>query len=126
MTVRKPEVTPANPADLAAPRLSVRSEGGRGFLFVNNHVRQYPMPEFRGVRFSVKLPGQDGLEVCRRLRAAEDLPILLLTARDATAERVLGLDTCADDYLVKTFAYDELLARERAMLSRSAPAASDE
>jgi len=66
----------------------------------------------------VMLPGVDGLEVCRRLRQADDVPILLLTARDATADRVRGLDTGADDYLVKPFAYEELLARVRALLRR--------
>lgn len=69
----------------------------------------------------VLLPRIDGLEVCRRLRAGSDLPILMLTARDATADRVLGLDSGADDYLVKPFAYEELLARVRALLRRSGP-----
>src|SRR5437660_5470791 len=71
----------------------------------------------------VMLPGIDGLEVCRRLRAEGDLPILMLTARDATADRVRGLDSGADDYLVKPFAYEELLARVRALLRRQAPKA---
>jgi two-component system, OmpR family, response regulator MprA len=66
----------------------------------------------------VMLPGLDGLEVCRRLRAADDVPILMLTARDATVDRVRGLDSGADDYLVKPFAYEELLARVRALLRR--------
>ncbi len=66
------------------------------------------------------LPGIDGLEVCRRLRAAEPrLPILLLTARDRVPDRVAGLDAGADDYLVKPFAFDELLARIRALLRRA-------
>ena len=66
------------------------------------------------------LPGVDGLEVCRRLRsdASVDIPVLMLTARDGTADRVRGLDTGADDYLVKPFAYEELLARVRALLRR--------
>jgi len=63
----------------------------------------------------------DGLEVCRRLRAAGDrTPVLMLTARDAIADRVEGLDAGADDYLVKPFALEELLARLRALLRRSA------
>ena len=74
------------------------------------------------VLLDVMLPGIDGLEVCRRLRAAGDMPILMLTARDATADRVLGLDSGADDYLPKPFAYEELLARVRALLRRRAPA----
>jgi two-component system response regulator MprA len=69
----------------------------------------------------VMLPGIDGIEVCRRLRAEGDLPILMLTARDGTADRVRGLDSGADDYLVKPFAYEELLARVRALLRRRAP-----
>jgi two-component system response regulator MprA len=73
------------------------------------------------VVLDVMLPGMDGLEVCRRLRAAEPrLPILLLTARDRVPDRVAGLDAGADDYLVKPFAFDELLARIRALLRRTA------
>ena len=64
------------------------------------------------------LPGLDGLEVCRRLRAASDVPILLLTARGGVPDRVTGLDSGADDYLVKPFNFDELLARVRALLRR--------
>src|SRR5262249_52488858 len=67
----------------------------------------------------VKLPGLDGPPVCRRLRRAGlALPILLLTARDAVHDRVEGLDAGADDYLVKPFAPEELLARVRALLRR--------
>ena len=66
----------------------------------------------------IMLPGLDGLAVCRQLRANSDTPILMLTARDDTADRVLGLDTGADDYLVKPFALEELLARIRALLRR--------
>lgn len=69
----------------------------------------------------VMLPGLDGIEVCHRLRAEGDLPILMLTARDGTADRVRGLDSGADDYLVKPFAYEELLARVRALLRRRTP-----
>lgn len=68
----------------------------------------------------IMLPGIDGLEVVRRLRAAGDnVPILLLTARDAVADRVRGLEVGADDYLVKPFAPEELLARLKALLRRS-------
>ena len=70
----------------------------------------------------VGLPGLDGLTVCRRLRdKGLALPILVLTARDAVADRVAGLDAGADDYLVKPFAAEELLARVRALLRRGAP-----
>ncbi|HYU76129.1 MAG TPA: response regulator transcription factor [Ktedonobacteraceae bacterium] len=68
----------------------------------------------------IMLPGIDGLEVARRLRAAGDnVPILMLTARDAVSDRVKGLETGADDYLVKPFAHEELLARVKAMLRRN-------
>jgi two-component system response regulator MprA len=67
----------------------------------------------------VLMPHVDGLEVCRRLRAAGDrTPVLVLTARDAVPDRVRGLDAGADDYLVKPFALEELLARLRALLRR--------
>jgi two-component system response regulator MprA len=74
------------------------------------------------VVLDVMLPGMDGVEVCRRLRDGSDLPILMLTARDAVSDRVAGLDAGADDYLVKPFVYDELLARVRALLRRREPA----
>jgi two-component system response regulator MprA len=67
------------------------------------------------------LPGIDGREVCRRLRAASDVPVLMLTAKEAIEDRVAGLDAGADDYLVKPFSFDELLARVRALLRRAQP-----
>ncbi|WP_330185656.1 response regulator transcription factor [Nocardia sp. NBC_01503] len=68
----------------------------------------------------VMMPRMDGLEVCRRLRSTgDDLPILVLTARDSVSERVAGLDAGADDYLPKPFALEELLARLRALLRRT-------
>ena len=70
------------------------------------------------------LPKLDGVEVCRRLRADGDVPILILTARDAIDARVVGLDSGADDYLVKPFERDELLARMRALLRRRPPRGS--
>ena len=71
------------------------------------------------VLLDVMLPGVDGLRICRRLRAAGvALPILMLTARDATVDKVAGLDSGADDYLVKPFAFAELLARIRTLLRR--------
>jgi two-component system, OmpR family, response regulator MprA len=70
----------------------------------------------------VMMPRLDGLEVCRRLRSSGDeLPILVLTARDAVSDRVAGLDAGADDYLPKPFALEELLARLRALLRRRTP-----
>jgi two-component system, OmpR family, response regulator MprA len=72
------------------------------------------------------LPGLDGLEVCKRLRAATNVPILMLTAKDEVQDRVTGLDAGADDYLVKPFSFDELIARIRALFRRSTPAARPE
>lgn len=80
--------------------------------------------QFDVVLLDVMLPKVDGLEVCRRMRrAGMKVPVLMLTARDAIDDRVQGLDTGADDYLVKPFAFDELVARIRA-LSRREPALS--
>jgi two-component system response regulator MprA len=71
----------------------------------------------------VMMPRVGGLEACRRLRAdGDDVPILVLTARDSVADRVAGLDAGADDYLVKPFDLEELLARLRALLRRAQPA----
>ncbi len=70
------------------------------------------------VILDIMMPGLDGWEVCRRLRMQCDVPILMLTARDEVADRVRGLDVGADDYLVKPFALEELLARVRALLRR--------
>jgi len=67
------------------------------------------------------LPKLDGVEVCRRLRAESDAPILILTARSDTGDRVEGLDSGADDYLVKPFERQELLARLRALMRRRPP-----
>jgi DNA-binding response OmpR family regulator len=67
----------------------------------------------------VMLPGKDGFAVCRELRASgSTVPVLMLTARDAVQDRVVGLDTGADDYLTKPFDFHELLARIRALLRR--------
>jgi two-component system response regulator MprA len=79
------------------------------------------------VVLDVMMPRLDGLEVCRRLRAAGDrTPVLVLTARDGVPDRVRGLDAGADDYLVKPFALEELLARLRALLRRSGGAGEHE
>ncbi len=67
------------------------------------------------------LPGMDGLEVCQRLRGGGNIPILMLTAKDTVQDRVQGLDAGADDYMVKPFQLDELLARVRALLRRTQP-----
>jgi two-component system, OmpR family, response regulator MprA len=75
---------------------------------------------FDAVVLDVMMPGRDGIEVCERLRAGGDeLPVLMLTARDAVRDRVVGLEAGADDYLVKPFANEELVARLRALLRRT-------
>jgi two-component system OmpR family response regulator len=80
------------------------------------HTRE---AEYDAIILDVMLPGADGLCVCRALRAGGDAaPVLLLTARDAVSDRIAGLDAGADDYLVKPFAFGELLARLRALLRR--------
>lgn len=74
------------------------------------------------ILLDVMLPGMDGLEVCERLRSVNDeVPVLMLTAKESIEDRVKGFDAGADDYLVKPFAFDELLARVRALLRRAQP-----
>ena len=83
-------------------------------------------PGFEAVILDVGLPGIDGFEVARRVRAAgSTVPILMLTARDSLTDRVDGLDAGADDYLVKPFAYEELVARLRAIFRRVAGTTTD-
>jgi two-component system response regulator MprA len=91
------------------------ADGGAALVAVDRAV-----PDL--VVLDVAMEGLDGLDVCRRLRAKGlSLPVLLLTARDGVPDRVAGLDAGADDYLVKPFATDELLARVRALLRRGKP-----
>lgn len=66
------------------------------------------------------LPGLDGLEICRRVRQAGDVPVIMLTAKDSEVDKVLGLELGADDYLTKPFSMRELIARARAVLRRTA------
>lgn len=73
------------------------------------------------VVLDLMMPGMDGLEVCRRLRSASQVPVLMLTARDAVSDRITGLQTGADDYLVKPFDFGELVARVKALLRRAHP-----
>ena len=83
-----------------------------------------PAADYSVLVLDVMLPGIDGFETCRRLRAdGVATPVLMLTARDAVADRVTGLDAGADDYLVKPFAFEELLARLRALVRRPRPPA---
>ena len=97
-------------------RVRVAADGSAGLAA----IRDEP-PDV--VVLDVMLPGVDGFEICRRVRAAgDDVAILMVTARDAVRDRVTGLDAGADDYLVKPFDHDELLARVRALLRRRTPA----
>lgn len=87
-------------------------DGDDGFYYAENGV--YDL-----IILDIMMPKTDGFEVCRRLRAKKiSTPILMLTAKDTVEDRVTGLDTGADDYLVKPFAFPELLARVRALLRR--------
>ncbi|HET8528007.1 MAG TPA: response regulator transcription factor [Gaiellaceae bacterium] len=93
-------------------RVETAADGGQALAAVERSV-----PDL--LVLDVAMPGVDGLAVCRRVRERGlALPILLLTARDSVRDRVAGLDAGADDYLVKPFAADELLARARALLRR--------
>jgi DNA-binding response OmpR family regulator len=80
----------------------------------------------RLVILDVGLPGIDGFEVCRRIRARSPLPIIMLTARDEEADRVAGLEVGADDYVPKPFSPRELMARVRAVLRRTEPRSQDD
>lgn len=102
---------------LRAERYSVRvaQTGEDGFYLLHTEL-------FDLVILDVMLPGRGGLEILKTLRQQGiKIPVLILTARDTTEDRVLGLDTGADDYLVKPFAFAELLARIRALLRRGVP-----
>lgn len=104
MTTRKPDVVPANSSDLTTPRYAVRAQGNRAFLFVNNHVRQAPMAEFKDVRFSIKLPGQT-VQLPRQPMAVEPSDYFVWPVNFdldgtqlvyATAQPVTRLDAGAD------------------------------
>jgi DNA-binding response OmpR family regulator len=99
--------------------VKVAAEGAEGLAAARDRA-----PDL--VLLDLMLPGMDGLTVCQRLRAAGDVPIIILTAKDAVPDRVKGLDAGADDYVVKPFAFDELLARIRALLRRRQPAAQED
>jgi two-component system response regulator MprA len=91
------------------------TEGRSGLMLARDH-----QPDL--VILDWMLPGMDGLEVCHRMRTASgSVPILMLTAKDAVQDRIQGLDAGADDYMVKPFNLDELLARVRALLRRTQP-----
>ncbi|MFD0337200.1 response regulator transcription factor [Streptomyces sp. NPDC127117] len=113
----EPEVRAAIEDGLAVEGYEVRGASD-GLAALSEVARWQP----DAVVLDVMMPVLDGLGVCRRLRAVGDrTPLLVLTALDSVSERVDGLDAGADDYLVKPFALDELVARVRALLRRSAP-----
>ena len=126
--VRKPRVLVVeDDADIAgALRRSLGLEGYEVRLAGDGVAALEESPVFSpdAVVLDLGLPRLDGIEVCRRLRAASDAPILMLTARDGVEARVEGLDSGADDYLVKPFERQELLARLRALLRRRPPRGS--
>jgi DNA-binding response OmpR family regulator len=100
----------------------IASDGGRALVRAKESS-----PDL--VILDLMLPGLSGLEVCRALRADDKtaaLPIIMLTARGEEAERILGLDSGADDYMVKPFSPNELMARVRALLRRAAPVEATE
>jgi DNA-binding response OmpR family regulator len=78
-----------------------------------------PLPDL--VLLDLRLPGIDGTEVCRRLRARSDVPIIVVSAKGEEVDRVVGLELGADDYIVKPFGFRELLARIRAVMRRARP-----
>jgi len=90
------------------------TDGRTGLILARDHTPDLVILDWM-------LPGMDGLEVCHRLRTGGAVPILMLTAKDTVQDRVQGLDAGADDYLVKPFNLDELLARVRALLRRTQP-----
>ncbi len=96
----------------AGYRVSVAAAGAAGMQMVEREP-------YDALVLDLSLPDIDGLEVCRRLRAKHDLPMLMLTARGEPADRIVGLELGADDYLPKPFEPRELLARLRAILRRS-------
>jgi two-component system, OmpR family, phosphate regulon response regulator OmpR len=98
----------------AGYRVAVEHDGAGG-------LERLAREPFAALVLDLMLPDIDGLEVCRRVRARERLPILMLTARGDPADRIVGLELGADDYLPKPFEPRELLARLRAILRRSAP-----
>src|SRR5512133_2710420 len=101
-------------------RLTVAGTGREGEALLKRE-------SFDAVILDLMLPDADGLDLCRRLRAASaDVPILMLTARGEPMDRVVGLEVGADDYLAKPFEPRELLARVKALLRRAAPAPADD
>jgi len=94
--------------------VDLATDGHSGLILARDHTPDLVILDWM-------LPGMDGLEVCHRLRIGGSIPILMLTAKDQVPDRIQGLDAGADDYMVKPFNLDELLARVRALLRRTQP-----
>ncbi len=94
--------------------VDMATDGRTGLILARDHTPDLVILDWM-------LPGIDGLEVCNRLRSGGSIPILMLTAKDTVQDRIQGLDAGADDYMVKPFNLDELLARVRALLRRTQP-----
>jgi two-component system response regulator MprA len=94
--------------------VDMSTDGRTGLILARDHTPDLVILDWM-------LPGIDGLEVCNRLRSGGSIPILMLTAKDTVQDRIQGLDAGADDYMVKPFNLDELLARVRALLRRTQP-----
>jgi DNA-binding response OmpR family regulator len=91
-------------------------DGETGLSRIESRYQDYDL-----IILDIMLPGINGLEICQKMRKRDiNLPILMLTARDTTEDKITGLDSGADDYLVKPFSFDELIARIRALLRRPA------
>lgn len=101
-------------------RQGFRAEVGDGGAALDRHLSVFGEPDL--IVLDIMLPGEDGLAICRRLRASSRVPILMLTARGEDIDRIIGLEIGADDYLPKPFNPRELVARIRAILRRSEPA----
>ncbi|MEG9298940.1 response regulator transcription factor [Mangrovibacillus sp. Mu-81] len=101
--------------------LELRYEGyDTGLAFTGRDGLEMALNEqWDVILLDLMLPGLSGIEVCRRIRQSKEIPILMITARDSVMDRVSGLDSGADDYIVKPFAIEELLARLRAVFRRS-------
>ncbi len=106
--------------NLEAAGLTCRSVGD-GDAALREFARERPSL----IVLDLMIPGADGLEVCRRVRKESDVPILMLTARSGEAEKVLGFELGADDYLTKPFSTREMVARVRALLRRTGMASSE-
>jgi len=135
--VERPKPGPTPSAEAAEPRVLVVDDDERLLLALSRGLRlrgfqvalaseaSQALPYLDAgwpqvVVLDVMLPGTDGLTLCQRVRQSSDVPILMLTARDSVPDRVAGLEAGADDYLVKPFSLDELVARLRALLRRAA------